>query len=142
MTLPGKRLRKYHPRRSRKVLTIQKQEFLDCLHTLDLEAGRLIVLCKEGSVDEIQKAQIRARSLYFKFKDQLIDLASKIQESVSERAKGYLNEYHTLVESALSYDEAVFQNYYNSLLKIKALTSLKSKGLSLNQDMKNQSRSA
>jgi hypothetical protein len=46
MTLPGKRLRKYQPRRSRKVLSIQKQEFLDCLHTLDLEAGRLIILCK------------------------------------------------------------------------------------------------
>lgn len=142
MTLPGRRLKKYHPRRSRKVLTIQKQEFLDCLHTLDLEAGKLIVLCKEGSVDDIQKAQARARSVYLKFKDQLLDLASKIQESVTDRAQSYLSEYHRLVDSALSYDEAVFQSYYNSLLKIKALTSLRSKGLSLDQDNENQNHSA
>lgn len=142
MTLPGKRLKKYHPRRSRKVLSIQKQEFLDCLHTFDLEAGKLIVLCKEGSVDEIQKAQIKAKSVYLKFKDQLIDLASQIQDNVADRAKHYLNEYHTLIESALSYDETMFQNYYNGLLKIKALTALKSKGLNLNQDNQKQSRFA
>lgn len=142
MTLPGRRLKKYHPRRSRKVLTIQKQEFLDCLHTLDLEAGKLIVLCKEGSVDGIQKAQARARSVYLKFKDQLLEHASKIQETVKDRAQSYLNEYHRLVDSALSYDEAAFQGYYNALLKIKALTSLRSKGLSLNQDNENQSHSA
>jgi hypothetical protein len=142
MTLPGRRLKKYHPRRSRKVLSIQKQEFLDCLHTLDLEAGRLIVLCKEGSVDEIQKAQAKARSVYLKFKDQLLELASKIQETVTDRAQSYLNEYHKLVDSALSYEESVFQGYYNALLKIKALASLKSKGLNLSLDSENQSRSA
>lgn len=142
MTLPGKRLRKYHPRRSRKVLSIQKQEFLDCLHTLDLEAGRLIVLCKEGSVLQIQQAQMKTRSTYLKFKDQLLELGARIQESVKERAQGYLTEYHNLVETVLSYDETVFQNYYNSLLKLKALASLKSKAHSQDLGKENHSRSA
>lgn len=142
MTLPGRRLKKYHPRRNRKVLSIQKQEFLDCLHTLDLEAGKLIVLCKEGSVDDIQKAQAKARAVYLKFKDQLLELSSRIQETVVDRAQSYLDEYHKLIDSALSYDEAVFQKYFNALLKIKALASLKSKGLHLNQGNENQNRTA
>lgn len=142
MTLPGRRLRKYHPRRSRKVLSIQKQEFLDCLHSLDLEAGRFIILCKEGSVQQIQDAQKKARSTYLKFKDQLLELAGRIQESVKERSMSYLSEYHNLIETALSYDEAVFQNYYSSLLRLKALASLKSKSHSLDQDKETHSRSA
>src|SRR3989442_1443551 len=111
MTLPGKRLRTYHPRRSRKVLSIKKQEFLDCLHTLDLEAGKLIVLCKEGRVDQIQQAQSSTKSTYAKFKDQLVELGKGIQETVKERSISYLNEYKILMESALSYDEAIFRNY-------------------------------
>lgn len=142
MTLPGRRLKKYHPRRSRKVLSIQKQEFLDCLHTLDLEAGRLMVLCKEGSVQDIQQAQARAKSHFMKFKDQLLKLAGQIQESVKDRAQNYLDEYHKLIDSALSYDQNLFQGYHNALLKIKALASLRSKGLNLNQDRENQIRSA
>jgi len=142
MTLPGKRLRKYHPRRSRKVLSIQKQEFLDCLHTLDLEAGRLIILCKEGSVEQIQKAQAKTRSTYLKFKDQLLELGAKIQETVKERSQTYLNDYYNLVESVLTYDDTIFQNYYNSLLKLKALASLKSKARSQDQSKEIQNRSA
>lgn len=142
MTLPGRRLKKYHPRRSRKVLSIQKQEFLDCLHTLDLEAGRLIVLCKEGSVQQIQDAQKKSRSTYLKFKDQLIELAARIQDSVKERALCYLSEYNNLIETVLSYDETVFQNYYSSLLRLKALASLKSKSHSQDQDKETHNRSA
>jgi len=142
MTLPGKRLRKYQPRRSRKVLGIQKQEFLDCLHTLDLEAGRLIVLCKEGSVDQIQKAQIKTRHTYLTFKDQLLELSGQIQETVKERAMTYLNAYHNLVESVLSYDETIFEAYYNSLLRLKALSTLKNKSLLHSQGERSQSRSA
>jgi hypothetical protein len=142
MTLPGKRLRKYHPRRSRKVLSIQKQEFLDCLHTLDLEAGRLIILCKEGSVEQIQKAQAKTRSTYLKFKDQLLELGAKIQETVKERSQTYLNDYYNLVESVLTYDDTIFQNYYNSLLKLKALASLKSKARSQDLSKEIQNRSA
>ncbi len=142
MTLPGKRLRKYHPRRSRKVLSIQKQEFLDCLHTLDLEAGRLIILCKEGSVEQIQHAQAKTRSTYLKFKDQLLELGAKIQETVKERSQNYLNDYHNLIESVLRYDDTIFQNYYNSLLKLKALASLKSKAHFQGQGREIQNRSA
>jgi hypothetical protein len=142
MTLPGKRMRKYHPRRSRKVLSIQKQEFLDCLHTLDLEAGKLIVLCKEGSVNQIQEAQSKASSTYHKFKDQLVALGAQVQETVKERAISYLKEYHKLVESVLSYDEAMFRNYYASLLKIKALASLKKKTPHQDLGKENHIRSA
>jgi len=142
MTLPGKRLRKYQPRRSRKVLGIQKQECLDCLHTLELEAGRLIVLCKEGSVDQIQKAQIKTRHTYLAFKDQLLELAERIQETVKERAMSYLNAYHNLTESVFSYDETIFENYYNTLLRLKALSTLKNKSLLQSPGVKNQTRSA
>ena len=142
MTLPGKRLRQYHPRRNRKVLSIQKQEFMDCLHTLDLEAGKLIVLCKEGSVDQIQKAQISARGTYLKFKDQLLTLGSTIQQTVKQRAGNYLSSYHTLIESVLAYDEGVFQNYYSCLLKLKAISSLKRQELLKDRDKETQTRSA
>lgn len=142
MTLPGRRLKKYHPRRSRKVLSIQKQEYLDCLHTLDLEAGKLIVLCKEGSVNQIQEAQNQARKAYQHYKDQLLELAGKLQESVRQRSIAYLQEYHRLVDSALSYDEAIFENYYHSLLKLKALATLKMQSRSQDQDKQTQSRSA
>jgi hypothetical protein len=129
MTLPGKRLRKYNPRRSKKVLVIQKQEFLDCLHTLDLAAGQLIVLSKEGSVSDIQHAQEKAKATYQKFKDQLLELAKDIQAPLKIRTQHYLNDYKRLIDNVLTYDENVFNAYYQSLLRLKAISCLKIKGL-------------
>lgn len=130
MTLPGKRLRKYNPRRSKKVLVIQKQEFLDCLHTLDIAAGQLIVLSKEGSVSDIQRAQEKAKSTYQKFKDQLLELSAEIQSPLKIRTQHYLSNYKRLIDDVLTYDETVFNAYYQSLLHLKAISCLKIKGLS------------
>src|SRR5690606_24003162 len=114
----------------------------DCLHSLDLEAGKLIILCKEGSVNQIQQSQHQARKTYLQFKDQLLQLAEQIQDTVRLRSETYLAEYHKLVDSALSYDEWVFENYYQALLKLKALASLRNLKRSQDLNRETQNRSA
>ena len=55
MTLPLRRMKKYHPRRSSKEIRIHKQKLSDLEHQIKSDVGEFLILLKEGSKEEILK---------------------------------------------------------------------------------------
>lgn len=93
MTLNLRRMKKYHPRRSSRMIRLNKQKLIDLEHKIKADVGEFLVKVKEGSSEEILKSSQKTRNDLLKLGPDM----EKIAEEIGGRIPKFVNEFlHTI----------------------------------------------
>jgi hypothetical protein len=123
MTLPGRRLRAYHQRRSTKIVKLQKEQLADLERQISMDVGALLVLIEEGSAEQVFNATQKVRSDLLKYGPEMNSLATHMRGSFSKAVHDYLNTIDNIAKSSPGWcDEEKIHRHYEATQKLQRLT--------------------
>jgi hypothetical protein len=122
----GPRLRKmkiYHPRRKRTQsfdLELYKQSLHDLKHKISSGIGNVIVHYEEGNVNQINDAQLKARSEVLKHGTEMEKIAQKMGDRFVRAVRDYLDSVDIIVHSGSTWiDDAKIHHCYTMTEKLE-----------------------
>src|SRR5271170_696715 len=115
----GPRLRKmktYHPRRRTRGKEVYKQAIFDIKHRLSRDVNGLIVLIKEGNPPQISAAQLKAKTDFQKYSEEMQQLAQKMGSKYLKAVNVYLSSVDNLVHTTSTWfdEDKIRQIYFAS----------------------------
>ncbi len=120
MTLKLRRMKAYHPRKRRKKGDLYKQTLHDLQHRLSADVGSLLLLVKEGSKEQIEKAHIQAKTDFLKTAPEMKHVANLLGERYITSVCQYLDSIDKLIHSNLfSLDPATINQCYTTTQKLE-----------------------
>lgn len=122
MTLPGRRLKKYHPRRSRYLVREQKQKLKEMESKLSINISSLISSIKNGSTDQAQKVTLETKNNLVSIKQKMLELSQAMKGSFPKVVQEYLAAIETLASAAPGWvDEEKIRKYQLLTEKLEKL---------------------
>ncbi len=100
MTLPGRRLKKYHPRRSRKTVKEQKQQLLDLERKISSDVGKLLLLIENRQAEQVHETSLKVRSDLLKYGSEMSELAGHMHGVFPKAVQDFLSTLDQMTKSA------------------------------------------
>ena len=94
-----RKMKPYHPRKRSKNIDLKKQTLKDLERLLSTETSRLIVLIEEGNAQQIQAAQLKAKSDYLKHCNEMQQIAQKMGERYVKAVRHFLDSIDLIIHS-------------------------------------------
>ena len=118
MTLERRRMKKYHPRRSRQTVKLQKQQLIDLEHMLSMALGTFLVLNEEGSKEQATIAMQKAKTELLKFGPDMKKLGEHMGGVYPHMVNLFLDCMDSLLHSPMV-DEAKVTACYQAAEKLE-----------------------
>jgi hypothetical protein len=116
-----RKMRTYHPRRSSKVIKLNKQKLIDLEHKISSDIGSLLVLMEEGSQEQIQMAAQKAKTDFLKFAPDMQKIASDIGGNFPRFVGEFLNSIYHILHSGNNWiDDAKVKSCYSATQKLES----------------------
>lgn len=100
MTLSGRRLRKYHPRRSKYLVRTQKQQLADLEKKISMVVGALVVMSETGNAEKVHELSQKIRVDILKYGSEMEKLASQMRGSYPKIVHEFLLSAERLAKCA------------------------------------------
>jgi hypothetical protein len=118
MTLDRRRMKKYHPRRSRQTVKLQKQQLEDLEHMLSMDLGSFLVLKEEGNREQAEIAMQKAKNSLMKFGPDMRKLGEHMGGVYPGIVANFLDSMDSLLHSPIV-DEAKVAACYHAAQKLE-----------------------
>ena len=84
------------------------------------EVSTLLLLCEEGSEQQIQAAKLKAKSGFLKYSDEMQQIAQQMGDRYVQAVRDFLSSVDEIVHSDTNWiDEAKVRNCYSMTQKLE-----------------------
>lgn len=121
MKIRPRHISKYVPRKKRSNKLLQKQQLQDFEHLLDMDLGSFLVLKKEGSQKQAEKARLKLQTDLLKYGSQMREVARSLNE---ENGVAIVEEFLLKIAKFAqnNVDPALINEYQTAFEKVKRFT--------------------
>lgn len=127
MTLPLRRMKKYHPRRSSKEIKLNKQKLIDLEHQIKSDMGELFLFLKEGSKEDILRSSKKTKTDLLKLGPDMEKVAADIGGRLPKIVYHFLHTIDTILPNPnnsmnfneLWFDESKIRSCYVATQKLE-----------------------
>lgn len=113
MTLRLRRIKSYRPRKRRTKQQMQKQKLKEMQRHISAHVGRLLVMTKEGSGDQVKSLRERAQAEFLKTAPEMQHIAEHMNGKIAATVRKYLTSVDQLFHcNIICLDPAIIDECY------------------------------